>query len=94
MRVCNLPSDNFGYILLKIYGKVHFLASEVGDLHWVFMLGLELIDHDCDEANCQEEENGGNYCCLPDGIVFALRCSVTVGRAVDVAAAGVDPVAV
>lgn len=48
VRVCNLPSDNFGYILLKIKGKVHFLASEVGNLHWVFPLGLEFVDHDHD----------------------------------------------
>ena len=58
------------------------------------MLGLKLVDHDNDETHCQEEEDGGDDCGLPDGVVFALRCGVAVRLAVDVAAAGVGPVAV
>lgn len=70
------------------------MSGEVGHLHWVLVLGLQLVDHDYDEAHCQEEENGGDDCGLPDGIVFALRCGVAVGLTIDVPAAGVAPVAV
>ena len=94
VRVCSLPSESFGYILLQLKKKVHLLPGEVGHLHWVFVLGLQLVDHDYYEADSQEEENGRDDCGLPDGIVFALRGSIAVGLTVDVAAAGVAPVAV
>lgn len=70
------------------------MLGEVGHLHRVLVLSLQLVHHDYDQAHCQEEENGGDDCGLPDGVVFALRGCVAVGLALDVAAAGVAPVAV
>lgn len=55
VRVCSLPSESFGYILLQLKREVHLLPGEVSHLHWVFLFVLQFVDHDYYEAHRQEE---------------------------------------
>ena len=94
VSVCNLPSDNLGSILLRLIHGLHFLTSEVSNLHTRVALCLELVDHNDDETDGEEEEHGRDDYCLPDWVVLALRGHVAIGFVVDVAAARVVSVTI
>lgn len=53
VRVCSLPSDSLGSILLQLLRVLHFLASEVSDLHRREPLASEFVYHQDDQDDCQ-----------------------------------------
>lgn len=94
VRVCSLPSDSLGSILLRLKDGLHFLAGEVGHLHTGESSSLKFIDDDDDETDCKEEEDSRDDRCLPNRVIIALRCHFAVGLSVNVVAAGVVRVTV